>query len=69
MSDYNIYPAVDANFNFPPMVRQAIAASPELVGETTQLVPELISDPASTTRQTLDALYLSTSMVIDGGSP
>lgn len=30
MSQYNIYPAVDEEYNFPPVVRQAFASSPEL---------------------------------------
>jgi len=32
MSDYNIYPAVDDEYNFPPVVRQAIADSDEVKG-------------------------------------
>lgn len=57
-SDYNIYPAVDSDYNFPPEVRQAIAAAPEL--------PSEIEDPESPLRETLDTLYAT---VIDGGSP
>ncbi len=69
MSDYNIYPAVDQNFNFPPLVRGALAGAPEIVEATTQLIPDLVDDPESELRQRLDALFLSTAVVIDGGSP
>jgi hypothetical protein len=69
MSDYNIYPAVDQTFNFPPVVRQALALAPEITEATSQLVPDLVADPESPLRQLLDGLFISTSIVIDGGSP
>lgn len=31
MTDYDTYPAVDSEYNFPPVVRQAFANSPELL--------------------------------------
>lgn len=66
---YEIYPAVDNDFNFPPPVRQAIAASAEQAQATSEVVPQLLSNPESQTRQVLDELYLSRDIVIDGGSP
>lgn len=47
MSEYNIYPAVDSNHNFPPVVRQALADSNEIkasvVQMTTEQVPPLVA--------------------------
>lgn len=64
---YDVYPAVDDDYSFPPQVRQAIANAPEVIAGTA----DLVIDPSSVFRQRLDALYLSAapSGVIDGGSP
>lgn len=37
MSDYNIYPAVDSQFRFPSVVREALAAATEFVGKFAHL--------------------------------
>lgn len=42
MSDYNLFPAVDAGYNFPPAIRQALGASPELVS-TDELTAALLT--------------------------
>lgn len=72
MSEYRIYPAVDPNYNFPPVVRQAIATSPEQDETTRAKLNTLVDDPASEFRVRLDYLYRSNVMpvnTIDGGTP
>lgn len=65
---YLIYPEIDGEYKFPPMVRQAIADSPEVQAETRSLLVQLISsNPA--VRQELETFYKSQSNIIDGGSP
>jgi hypothetical protein len=63
--DFNIYPAVDENNNFPQPVRQALVNSQEMTTATS----DRIGDEANPVRQLLDGLYLSTSAIIDGGLP
>lgn len=52
MSEYNLVPAVDEDFNFPPEVRKAMAESKELSGtivaSAEALVPPLAADTTRT---------------------
>lgn len=43
MASYETYPAVDETYNFPPEVRQAIAASPEVVATMKTEVPAAVA--------------------------
>ena len=72
MAEYKIYPAVDETFNFPPVVRQAIATSPEQDETTRTKLNTYVDDVDSELRQKLDYLYRSNVMpvnAIDGGTP
>lgn len=69
MANYDIYPAVDDNFNFPPLVRQALSSAPEILEATKTVVTSQINDPTSDVRLALNEHFLSTAIVIDGGSP
>lgn len=44
MVEYNRYPAMDANNNFPPAVREALANSPEYLSSVGRLVEPLVVD-------------------------
>lgn len=72
MSDYTIYPAVDANYNFPLVVREALINSPEAINKNAEVVANNVADPESELRQKLDYLYASNVIpmnAIDGGTP
>ena len=72
MSEYRTYPAVDTNYNFPPVVRQAIAGAPEIDETAKQRLNTLVDDQESELRKKLDFLYRSNVMpvnTIDGGTP
>jgi hypothetical protein len=72
MSEYRTYPAVDENYNFHPLVRQAIVAAPETDENIKTKISTMADDPESELRQKLDYLYRSNVMpvnTIDGGSP
>lgn len=43
MTDYNTYPAVDGDYNFPPVIRQALASSPEVSTSVDVKVTQRIS--------------------------
>lgn len=56
MASYNIYPAVDQQFNFPPQIRQAMARSSEFSGQIVNEVASKIADAAIVTEATKTAV-------------
>lgn len=71
-TDYVNYPAMDGDYNFPPVVRQAFANSPEAAETNLRQVGDTVADPQSELRQKLDYLYASNIIpmnAIDGGTP
>lgn len=52
MPNYNVYPAVDEKFNFPPQIRDAFSRSPEFGSQIVNQVASVISDAAIVTEAT-----------------
>lgn len=52
MATYNVYPAVDQNFNFPPEVRRAMSRSTEFSSQIVNSVATVIADAAMVTEAT-----------------
>lgn len=72
MAEYLTYPAVDENFQFPPVVREALTSSTEFnLAQTTHITTQLDTSD-SDIRKKLDYLYSSNVIplnTIDGGTP
>lgn len=65
---YDIYPAVDEGYNFPPQVRQSIAASTEIKAaiqnESADIVPPLVADALASDDTIENAVILAAETTI-----
>lgn len=65
MVEYNRYPAMDADNNFPPAVRQSLAHSPEHVQVIEERIPPLVTHILSEDKTVADAAAEAADVAID----
>lgn len=65
MVDYNRYPAMDANYNFPPAVRQAMANSPEQTAALNGAVRPMVATAIAEDTTIIESARLAAGSAVD----